>query len=96
MATFTCITENRDTIHLTQHVVANQIAALQEHIAALPYDDDAGPFDDELEWLQGIAGGHTETELTSVEHCRNTWMWLDGARYNPQYITYIVKTDINP
>ena len=94
MATFTCITEVRDSIHLTQHAIHDPTAALREHIAALPYDDGTGPFDKELEWLQRVSGGLSDVELIAVGHCKNTWHWRDGARYEPQYITYIVKTDV--
>lgn len=94
MATFTCITEARDSIHLTQHATHDPTAALREHIAALPYDDGTRPFDEELEWLQGISGGVFDVELIAIGHCKNTWLWRDGAQYNPQYITYIVKTDV--
>ncbi len=94
MDTFTCITDIRDSFHLTQHAAANPTAALRDHIAALPYDDGAGPFDEELEWLQRIGDGTQEIKLIPVGHCKNTWLWLDGARYQPQYLTYIVKTDV--
>jgi hypothetical protein len=33
-------------------------------------------------------------ELVPVGHCRSTWLWRDGARHEPQYITYIVRTEI--
>lgn len=64
------------------------------HIAALPYDDGTGPFDDELDWLKGVSDSSSEINLLPVSHCRGTWLWLDGARHAPQYLTYIVRTDI--
>jgi hypothetical protein len=59
----------------------------------LPYDDGAGPFDDELDWLRSISGGSSDVALIDVSHCKNTWLWGDGARYEPQYLTYLVQTD---
>jgi hypothetical protein len=94
MDVFTCITEIRESSHLTQHAAASPSAALRDHIAALPYDDGAGPFDEELKWLRRISGGTVPVELTPVGHCKNTWLWRDGARHQPQYLTYIVKTDV--
>jgi hypothetical protein len=94
VAVFTCITEVRDSFHLTQHAAARPEAALRAHIAALPYDDGAGPFDEELEWLRRTSDGSESVELVPVGHCRGTWLWGDGARYQPQYITYIVRTDV--
>jgi len=95
METFTCITEIRDSFHLSQHTAASPAAALRDHIAALPYDDGAGPFDEELQWLRGINGGNQDVKLVPVGHCKNTWFWLDGAKYQPQYLTYIVKTEVS-
>jgi len=92
--TFTCITEVRGSIHLTQHGAADPATALREHIASLPFDDGSGPFGDELDWLQSIAGGEADVDLLPVGHCKNTWLWLDGARYEPQYLTYLVQTDV--
>ncbi len=93
--TFTCITNIRDSIHITQHAAASPTDALREHIAALPYDDGTGPFDAELDWLHSVSGGDLEIALIPVTQATNTWLWLDGARYEPQYLTYIVQTDIH-
>lgn len=41
-------------------------AALCEHSAALSYDDGAGPFDEELEWLLRVSGGAEPVEMLSV------------------------------
>ncbi len=92
---FTCTTEVRRSFHLTQHVATEPSAALREHIAKLPYDDGAGPFDEELESLRRVSGGLQEIELLPVTQCKNTWPWRDGALYRPQYLTYIVKTARN-
>jgi hypothetical protein len=94
MNTYTCLTEIRESMHLTQHVIDNPEAALRAHIGALPFDDGVGPFDEELEWLQQVSDGSQEIQLSPIGHCRNTWLWLEGARYQPQYLTYIVKTDM--
>jgi hypothetical protein len=99
--TFTCITRIRAWFHISQHVAAAPDVALRSHIAAVPNDalrsqeDDCGPSEEELQWLQRVSGGQQNVEIIVVEHCKNTWLWLDGARYEPQYITYIVKTDVN-
>jgi len=92
---FTCITEVRKSFHLSQHVASEPESALRDHIAAIPYDDGAGPFDDELEWLHRVSSGVEQIEMHPVGHCRSTWLWLSGARHEPQYITYVVRTDIN-
>jgi hypothetical protein len=94
MDTFTCITEVRGSFHVTQHSAASPAAALRDHIAALPYDDATGPFDEELAWLRRISGGALEVELIALGHCKNTWLWRDGARHDPQYLTYVVTTDV--
>ncbi len=94
MAVFTCITEVRESFHLTQHSAGGPEAALRDHLAALPYDDGAGPFGDELEWLRRLSGGIDSVELVTVGHCPGTWMWLGGARHKPPYSTYIVRTAI--
>jgi len=91
MAAFTCITNVRESFHLTQHDAQDATAALRAHILALPYDDAT---DDEREWLRRVWGGSQEIKLSPVERCNNTWLWLDGARNEPQYLTYIVKTDM--
>jgi hypothetical protein len=92
MSTFTCITEVRESFHVSQHAAEDARAALREHIARLPFDDGAGPFGEELEWLQRVSGGLQEIDLHPVVHCKNTWLWRDGALYRPQYLTYIVET----
>ncbi len=96
MAVFTCITEVRESFHLTQHSATGPEAALRDHIAALPYDDGTGPFDEELEWLRRVSGGAEPVEMLPVGHCRGTWLWRGGSRFEPQYITYIVRTDVVP
>lgn len=96
MAVFTCITTVLDSFHLTQHSAGGPETAFQDHIAALPYDDGAGPFDDELDLLLRISGGTETVELLPVGECRGTWMWLAGARYKPPYYTYIIRTDVGP
>ncbi len=94
MPIFTCITENRDNIHLKQMEAKDGETALQEAISSLPYDDSVGPFDEELEWLQKVAGGEVTVTLHPVVSCKNTWLWLEGSGYDPKYITYIIKTDV--
>jgi hypothetical protein len=32
--------------------------------------------------------------LLLVDRCKNTWLWRDGVRDAPQYLTYIVQTDV--
>lgn len=94
MPVFTCITNVRDSGHLTQRPAANAEDALREHIGLFPYDDGDGPFDAELEWLLRVSGGREHVELTPCAGCRNVWLWSNGARNEPQYLTYIVRTDI--
>ncbi|WP_152049376.1 hypothetical protein [Tautonia marina] len=94
MAVFTCITEVRESFHLSQHTSATPEAALRDHIAALPYDDGTGPFDDELEWLLRVSGGTEPVEMLPIGHCRVTWLWKGGTLYEPKYITYVVRTDV--
>ena len=65
MAIFTCITEVRESFHLTQHSATAPETALRDHIAALPYDDGVGPFDDELDWLRRVSGGTEAVERLS-------------------------------
>jgi hypothetical protein len=92
MDLYTCITDKGDSTHLSQHLSSAPHAALRDHIAALPYDVATGPFDEKLEWLRSISGGIQPIELLPVAGCMNTWLWREGARNTPQYLTYIVKT----
>lgn len=94
MATFTCITDVRNSIHLSQHSAEHPAAALRDHIAALPFSDATGPFDDELDWLLAVSGGSQPIALLPVGGCKNSWLWHDGAIHDPQYLTYVVKTDL--
>ncbi len=96
MPAFTCITLIRDSFHVKQHIATGPEAALRIHIEKLPYDDGAGPFDEELEWLQRVAGGTEQVTMHALGgHCKNTWLWLEGARYDPQYHTYVVQSDVH-
>ena len=92
MPIYTLITEIRESFHVSQHEAATPQAAVANHIAALPYDDGAGPFDEELDWLATIGSG--AGSVTLVDVCPAAWMWLEGARHNPPYSTYIVQTEI--
>lgn len=94
MPHFTFITTVRESVHLKQVAAASVEVALRDAVAALPYDDGDGPFDQELEWLQQVAGGQVAVTLHPVGHCRGTWLWLEGARHNPQYLTYAVQTEV--
>jgi|GEM_PF-3208105 len=97
MNTFTCITLIRDSFHTTQHAAENPTVALRLHIGSLPFDDGDGPLDEELDWLKRVSDGMCSIELVPFgDSCKNTWLWGDGARYEPQYHTTIVKTDVNP
>ncbi|MBB6430267.1 hypothetical protein [Algisphaera agarilytica] len=91
---FTCITESNGIFHLSQHTSSTPDAALREHVAVLPVDDGVDPFDAELDWLLKVSDGATELELIPVSDCPGTWLWIDGARHQPQYSTYIVRTDV--
>ncbi len=94
MPHYTCITETRQHRHLTQHEAQKPEEAVRLHVGALPYDDGTDPLDEELDWLQRVANGRAPVSLLQVVQCKNTWLWLEGARYTPQYGTYVVKTDI--
>ncbi len=95
MPSYTCITHIRNSFHVTQHTANGPEAALRVHIEKLPYDDGTGPFDKELEWLQHIAGGTEQVTMHALGgDCNNTWLWLEGARYDPQYHTYVVQSDV--
>ncbi|MEX0725664.1 MAG: hypothetical protein WD065_05315 [Planctomycetaceae bacterium] len=94
MAYFTCITENRESTYLSQHEAACAEEALHMHIGKLPFDDGTGPFDEELEWLQAVVSGAKAVEVLPVGDCKSTWFWLDGARFDPPYTPYIVKTEL--
>jgi hypothetical protein len=63
VAVSTCITEVRESFHLSQHSATGPEAALRDHVAAMPKDDGAGPFDEELEWLLRVSGGAEPNRL---------------------------------
>ncbi len=94
MSTFTVITQVLDSFHLSQHGGDTPERALADHISRLPHNDASGPFDDELEWLQEVAGGERKPTLVAVGGCQRTWMWLEGSRHAPRYTTYIVQTEV--
>jgi len=94
MPHFTFITTIRNSIHVTQIEASCVEAALRDAIASLPFDDAEGPFDEELEWLHQFSGGETEVTMHPIGHCRNTWLWLEGARHDPQYLSYAVQTEV--
>lgn len=91
MPLFTCITDNRESTHLSQHDAPNAIDAIRIHIGRLPHDD--GDDVPELDWLLSIANDETAIELLSVGDCKNTWLWADGLKCDPKYFTHIVQTD---
>ncbi len=96
MAYFTCITSVRENIHISQVTAADAPSALREAIASLPYDDAGnGPFDEELQWLIQVTGGQSLVTMTPVTDCKNTWLWLEGADYEPQYLCFVVMTDVS-
>ena len=95
MPLYTCVTENRDSFHLTQHCAETPADAMRLHLEAFPYDDGAGPFDQELNWLQQVIDDSAPLSVHPVGHCKGTWLWVEGARHSPQYLTYIVQTDPN-
>ena len=90
--TYTCITEIRGSMHVSQHSARSAEDALRIHIGRLPYDDGAGPFEDELAWLQSITSGTEPVKLLPV--APSAWLWSEGARYEPPYTTYVVKTNV--
>jgi hypothetical protein len=92
MPVFTCITYVRESIYLHQHTADGPEPALREGIAKLPYDDGAGPFDEELDWLLRVSGGSEPVEMLPVVSCPGVWLWLGGARHDPQYTIYVVRT----
>lgn len=94
MPHFTCITEIRNSFYLKQVECEQPDVAVREAVASLPYDDGEGPIDEELEWLQSVARAEVTVTLHPVGHCKNTWLWLEGARYEPQYLMYVIKTDV--
>jgi hypothetical protein len=95
MPYFTCITTIDEAVHLKQVEATDSAAALREAIVALPYDDGSGPFEEELEWLLQVTGAQAPTTMHPVGHCRNTWLWLEGARREPQYLAYVIQTDMS-
>ena len=95
MPHFTLITSVRDSTELIQVEAENVEDALRQAIGRLPYDDGAGPADEELDWLQDVANGKTRVTMLPVKQCKNTWLWAEGGRYVPPYFTYAVQTEID-
>jgi hypothetical protein len=94
MPTFTCITENRGSAHLTQHDVPSAEEALRKHVGKLPYDDGDDIPNDEIDWLIAVSDGTRKVVLIPCSKFANVWLWRDGADHEPRYCTYIVKTDV--
>lgn len=94
MAYFTCITSVRESIHISQVIAEDAPSALREAIASLPYDAGSnGPFNEELKWLIKVSEGQLKVTMAPVTDCINTWLWEEGAEYEPQYLSFVVKTD---
>ena len=94
MPHFTSIISIRDCIYVKQVEACDVEAALRQSIAALPFGDEESLIDTELKWLQDVASGGISVTLIPVKYCVNTWLWLEGSRYEPQYTIYCVQTDI--
>jgi len=94
MPYYTCFTENRNSTDVKQVQADNPVEALREAIASLPYDDGQGPFGEELDWLQQVAGGVLDITMHQLGYAKNTWLWMEGANHDPKYLTYVVKTDL--
>jgi hypothetical protein len=94
MPCYTCLTENRGHLHLSQHEAATPEAALRAHIGTLPFIEGINPLGDELYWLQTLTATDSPLELQPVAGCRQAWHWLDGARYSPRYTTHIIRSDV--
>jgi hypothetical protein len=92
MPYYSVISECRGSFHVTQWTAATPQHALSEHVKSLPYDDGSGPHDDELRWLQSVGSGAGAITLHSVGKTGTMWLWMEGARHEPQYITYVVET----
>ena len=95
MSTYTCFIEVRESVHLHQCDADSPELALRQGVASLPYDDGVGPFGEELDWLHKTTSGEAVVTMLSLSHCRNTWLWLEGSRYEPQYLSYVIKTDVS-
>lgn len=89
---FTCITTIRDSIHITQHPATGPETALRTHVGTLPYEDGAGPHDDEADWALTIVDGTGPVALQPVLNCLGVWFWLNGSQREPPYTTYIIRT----
>ena len=92
---YTFLTTIRDCVYVKQIAAGDVVTALREAIAMLPYDDGSGPFDDELEWLLRVTEGEAEVTMFPIAGCKNTWLWLQGSRHEPQYLTYAIQTDVS-
>ena len=92
--TFTLITDVEESVHVSQHRSMSPEEALAQHISQLPFEDGAGPFDDDLVCLQGFAAGTSRPTLIAIAGCESTWTWLEGSRHSPPYATYVVCTDV--
>jgi len=94
MPCYTCITENRGHVHLSQHEAASPGQAFRKHIGELPFVEGINPLGDELYWLQTIASHGRAIELQPMAQCKQTWQWLGGAHHTPPYTSYIIKSDV--
>ena len=92
MPTFTCITDVRECIWVSQHTVDTPECALRQALGKLPYEDGNDRPDEEWSWLLGIIESRLPAELLPVQHCVNTWCWFGGRQFDTLYSTYIVLT----
>jgi hypothetical protein len=94
MPTFTVLTELRGTFHVSQHDAVTPALAVASHLAGLPLEDGDDIAEEELAWLRRLISGISPAVLTEVRGCACTWLWTEGARHSPQYLTYVVQTEV--
>jgi len=94
MPTFTCITNVRDCIYLSQHAVDSPDHALRQGLGKLPYEDGNDRPDEEWNWLLAVIENRIPVELIPVNHCVNTWCWFGGRQFDTLYSTYIILTQM--
>jgi len=89
---FTGLTDLGTAIHLSQHSAQSAVDALREHVSGIPREDLSDNSDEEVEFLRRVAAGDIPATLHPSGWAA-TWLWLEGARRQPRYLTYIVQTD---
>lgn len=91
MDVFTIVLNGNNQFHLDQLTAESPACALAMAFNRLPSD----LFKDQVvEILLDFAAKPQSINLIPCVSIKEVWLWIDGAKLNPQIIVYIVKSNV--